>query len=230
MSAACPHCTKDLGSGFVTQEQLEERIKTAGKNAREDAAAARIELDSFKAKAAAHDGLAADKTRLEAENAKLKKGNERTSALLGKGITLPATIRGLSRAYEDYVAEGGTAEFGAWLDADARQDPFLAPHFVTAAPPAAVAPAATPAAGAAPAPAPAAPPAAAAAPPAPAPVALPASNVGAATPPTGQQGAMTAPQLAAYYQSPEYKNLDSAGKRAKMAELEVASQHRRPAA
>ena len=48
MSATCPHCTKDLGSGFLTQEQHVDRLKGPAKardDANEAAAKAIAELD-----------------------------------------------------------------------------------------------------------------------------------------------------------------------------------------
>lgn len=204
MSATCPHCTKELGSGYLTQDQLTERLKGPAKS-RDDALAAAAkaadDLAAMQATTAAQlkianekvDASSAAATKALADAQKAAAERDRFQSLAADGITKPAKVKGFSLAYDAYAAEAGdkAKPFADWLAADARSDEFLAQHFVK---PAEVAPPATDAA----APPPAAPPAAEAAKPPPAAKALPPANAGAGSPPSGT-GKLTQAQATEAY-------------------------------
>jgi hypothetical protein len=199
MSATCPHCKAELGSGFVTQDHLEERIRTAGKNARDDADGARKERDAMKAKADAHDGLAKANGELTAQLTRAT----RSVTLAARGITNPKAIRGFERAYEDHVGEeGAKAEaFESWLDGSAGEDPLLAPLLSTSA----AAGTGTGGSGAASGPKDQ-------------PKGLPNPDHGAKAPPA-KGGKMTSDQLRAHYSSPAYRALTPEKQREERARL-----------
>lgn len=202
MSATCPHCTKELGSGYLTQEQLTERLKGPAK-ARDEAVAAAAkaadDLATMQAQAQAQikianekvDAASAASTKALADMARAQSERDRFQALAADGITKPAKVRGISAAYDLYQSEAKdkAKPFAEWLASEARADEFLAPHF--AAPVVAVAAPAVDAPAAVVAPA-------VAAPAAPVGKALPPANTGAGTPPPGT-GKLTASQASDLY-------------------------------
>jgi hypothetical protein len=234
MSANCPHCSQALGSGFVTQADLEERVKSAGKAAKDEAARLAGELAIAKVKAEGYDQALAGRTAAEQELGKTKTQLERVGALASIGITQPSKVRGLSRGYEDYAAEAGdkAVPFAQWLAGPARQDEFYAPHFTGATQSTGDAGQgkgaqdqgasagkdaaqgkggdqgqdAGKSAG----------------------KDMPRANSGAADPPAGQ-GIQTPAQIAAYFQSADFKALPPKDREAKIAELEKAVATKRPA-
>lgn len=207
MSATCPHCTKELGSGFLTQEQHVDRLKGPAK-ARDEALAeaerAKSEVETVRAQTAAQLKIANEKVEAAsaasvkalADMARASAERDRFQALAADGITKPAKVKGFSLAYDAYQAEAGdkAKPFAEWLAADARADEFLAQHFAKPADPDAGKGAADEAAAKADA-GKAADTAKAAAP---AGKALPPANAGAGTPPAGS-GKLTAQQGAEVY-------------------------------
>jgi hypothetical protein len=240
MSANCPHCSQALGSGFVTQADLEERVKSAGKAAKDEAARLAGELAIAKVKAEGYDQALAGRTAAEQELGKTKTQFDRLSTLAASGIVQPAKVRGLSRAYEDYAAEAGdkAVDFKAWLAGPARTDEFLAPHFTggaTGAQHGAASGDAGQGKGALDQGAGAGKDAAQGSGGSQGQDAgksagkdMPRANSGAADPPAGQ-GVQTPAQLAAYFQSAEFKALPPKEREAKISELEKAVATKRPA-
>jgi hypothetical protein len=237
MSANCPHCSQALGSGFVTQADLEERVKSAGKAAKDEAARLAGELAIAKVKAEGYDQALAGRTAAEQELGKTRTQFDRLSTLAASGIVQPAKVRGLSRAYEDYAAEAGdkALPFAGWLAGPARTDEFLAPHFAGQGAGAQPGGDAGQGKGAQDQGASAGKDAAqgkggdqgqdagkSAG------KDMPRANSGAADPPAGQ-GIQTPAQIAAYFQSADFKALPPKDREAKIAELEKAVASKRPA-
>lgn len=141
MSASCPHCAKELGSGFVTQDQLvaEKKGVSAARDAANEAAAKAIaDLESVKSSTAAQlkvaneqvSAASAASSKALADMARATAERDRFSALANDGIVKPAKVRGISAAYDAYAAENKDHKpFAEWLATDARADEFLAPHF-----------------------------------------------------------------------------------------------------
>lgn len=199
--ADCPHCKAVLPSEYLTQDDIKNRISTVAK-ARDEALAAAAASDNAAAKAkadadaaradaakatgeatAAKAGAAAEIAKAIADTGKANARASRIEALAPIGIIQPAKVKGLSSAYDGYVAESADAAvpFDAWLRDIAPKDEFLAPHFAAPGKPAEPPPAAA---------APAAPP--------PAGKPLPAGNVGVGNPPL-DAGKLTPAQVSAKF-------------------------------
>lgn len=114
MSVNCPHCKADLGTGYTTEETVKARVAELTTKI--------TELTPLAEKGRQLDGV-------QAQLGKTSSALERFKHLAGRGITSDSKVRGLSRGYDDYLAEGGKEGFGDWLQNTASKDEFYAPHF-----------------------------------------------------------------------------------------------------
>jgi hypothetical protein len=173
---ACPHCAKDLGSGFLDEET--HRARLAAKDERVKALDA--DLKAARVKADAHDALSAELAKEKTARTAAEQRAGRQVELARAGITTEATAKRFDAVYEIYRAETGEGalEYAAWLSGPAREDALLSPLFASLGSGAKAAPGA---------------------PPPPKPNPLPNANAGAkdAAPPPGR---LTEAQAAQAYQ------------------------------
>ncbi len=210
---ACEHCKHDPETAKAALDQKQAALDIAK---RETAKA----IGDNAAMHAEQAALAKYKADTEPALAKLT-GELGTAAqnmaLARRGFVDEPKARGFRGAYSIYAAEQGAAAkpFDAWLDNEAKLDPFTAPHFAAPVDAAKVAADAAAAAKAA-----------AVADPAKKPNPLPGSNAGAVADP-GRQGPMSPQQLREFFQSPGFKNLTNEQKKTKRVELETQIQQQR---
>lgn len=202
MGANCPHCSEAISSlpGFVTQETLEQRLEA--KNG--EIGALKTALSTAKSKADGFDAVVAERDGLRAEITKRDERASRTEAMQAAELD-PALLDHVELLYQSATAGLADAPTLAdWLATDAKEHPLLADKFGKPAAPTAAAPeASTPQAR----------------PNLNGPNLNPNVNANAGDPPP-PGGRMSPSDVAAYFNSAEYRALSNQDKRAKIAELQ----------
>lgn len=220
MPVNCPHCSKEVAD-VVPQSEFTRRLKEKT----DQTLAIQAELDAAAPKAKGYDSVKTELDQARTELTGIRTKYTQYEALVSRGYTDPrvaASLNAIHGAEMAGKADKDRVDLATWLDGEGKTHPVVAALPRGAAPaPGAPPPgqqqAPPPAQGA---PAPGAPPPAPPNPP-------PSNNAGVAGGGPGG-GGMTAAQLAAYFNGPEYKSLPRDQQRAKLAEL--TSKYSQPAA
>lgn len=131
MAANCPHCNESIEalSGFVTQAKLEERLKAQGEAKDGEIAALRTKVSEQATAIEATAGAAAELETLRAQVASRDQRDARLTALAEAKIDA-GLLDSIEVLYQSATAGQGdeAKDFAAWLAEDAASHPLLAPH------------------------------------------------------------------------------------------------------
>lgn len=195
--ANCPHCSEEIASlpGFVSEDKLKERLRGQAAAKQGEIDLLNSELTESRTKSQGYDAIVTERDGFKAKIEGIERAQERTAVLSEHGIDL-AGLATFETLYNSQTVDDAKS-FGDWVASKKEGDPVLSRMFgsnTDAAPATDATPAAT---------------------------VVPAiPNTSADSAPAGAVGgAWTEADSQRVFKSPEYAALDSAGKRAKMAEV-----------
>ncbi len=198
--AKCPHCSEAIESlpGFLPQADLEERLKKQRDPLKLEITALTTEVVELRPKASSYDAVVLERNGLQGQIDSRTQKDARTTLFVEHKVDpgLIGDFETMHASSQVGVADDAKKTFEDWVATDAKSHVLLSPHYGADTPP----PPPDPNAGSGQ-------------------NGLPPTPPGHAPPPPPHSGKYTNVDIQAIFASPAYQALDSAGKRAKMAEM-----------